>query len=283
MTIRTSALQLGAVIALSAGLFPATADAKTPGHSYCFLGTCHRVLTLSETASRIGKTTVLQASFYDHCGTDRYNPCGLTSSGEAFNAGRPDNAASPILPNGTVIMVRNPANGRTAVLRINNAGPYWGKRTLDVSRGAADALGFRKRGVAKLEIKVLQAPSKAEATYRRNRSYAKVAGPIGSFASIDAAGTHYAALTGKPAAQPGIVATAVAAAVPREIGSPQGRGSLTGGAPALTIAGNGIERAWMASNRLFKPTSRETRQAQVTATKVALAMSQLSKTRKAAR
>lgn len=184
-------------------LIPATsADAKTPGKTYCFLGVCHRVQTLDETERQVGKTVVKHTSYYDDCSKDRFNPCGLTSSGEAFRPGRPDNAASPIYPNGTKLLVFNPSTKQSAVIRVNNAGPYWGNRTLDVSRGVAEKLGFAKSGVAKLEIKVIGAPTPAEATYSRNREYAPVPGPTGVFGSIDQAfagvATAFKQLFGSP-------------------------------------------------------------------------------------
>ena len=175
-------------------LFGNTAEAKTPGHSYCFNGVCHDVFSIAETADLIGQDTTFSTSFYDDCSRDRFNPCGLTSSGEVFHADTPDNAASPIYPDGTVLMVRNGANGRTAVVRVNNAGPYHGNRKLDVSRATAEELGFKKRGVARLQVRVLSAPTKAEARYKKNRHYDEVAGFIGKFASLDAAdpGTRFA-------------------------------------------------------------------------------------------
>lgn len=165
----------------------APAEAKTPGKTYCFNGTCHRVKSLTETAELIGQDETLSTSFYDDCKNDRYNPCGLTSSGEVFHADTPDNAASPIYPDGTVLLVRNPANNKSAVVRVNNAGPYWGKRKLDVSRATAEALGFKKSGVAKLQTRVVSAPTQEQARYKRNRRYDTVPGVIGTFASLDAA------------------------------------------------------------------------------------------------
>ncbi len=175
------------VLALLSALAPQAAEAKTPGKTYCFNGVCHRVNTLQEMAALVGKDQTFKSSFYDDCKRDRYNPCGLTSSGEVFRANDADNAASPIYPNGTVLLVRNPANGHSAVVRVNNAGPYWGKRKLDVSRGTAEKLGFKKRGVASLEVRVMSAPTQAEAKYKKNRRYDAVPGAIGTFASLDQA------------------------------------------------------------------------------------------------
>ena len=187
------------VIALAlTGLLAFTAsptEAKTPGKTYCFNGVCHRVNTLNEMSALVGKDQTFKSSFYDDCKRDRYNPCGLTSSGEVFRANDADNAASPIYPNGTVLMVRNPSNGKSAVVRVNNAGPYWGKRKLDVSRGTAEKLGFKKKGVASLDVRVLHAPTKLEAKYKKHRRYEAVPGPIGAFASLDAAQASIPAAT----------------------------------------------------------------------------------------
>jgi rare lipoprotein A len=182
---------LGAVALVLTGfgvlMTPGDGVAKTPGKTYCFGGVCHRVLTLAETRNRVGKKTTAVTSYYGDCRSDRFNPCGLTSSGAIFRPSRADNAASPIYPNGTKLLVFNPRNGRAAVLRVNNAGPYKGRRTLDVSRGAATKLGFRHAGVARLIVKVVKAPTRAEARYRARRIYAPVPGYIGRFDSIGAA------------------------------------------------------------------------------------------------
>ncbi|MCC7251363.1 septal ring lytic transglycosylase RlpA family protein [Hyphomicrobium sp.] len=164
-----------------------TADAKSPGARYCFHGYCHRVGTLAQTDTLVGWRGYLLASYYDSCRLDRLNPCGLTSSGAVFRPDLPDNAASPLLPDGTVILAYNPKTGDASVLRVNNAGPYSGKRKLDVSRAAAEKLGFRKQGVAALVISVLQSPTKAEASYVRRRVYPSVPGYLGKFETFDIA------------------------------------------------------------------------------------------------
>lgn len=174
---------VGTVLAASAP----TADAKSPGSRYCFHGFCHRVGTLAQTDTLVGWRGQVIASYYDSCRVDRLNPCGLTSSGAVFRPDLPDNAASPLLPDGTVILAYNPKTGDASVLRITNAGPYSGKRKLDVSRAAAEKLGFRKQGVAPLVIIVLQSPTKTEASYVRKRVYPKVPGYLGRFDTVDLA------------------------------------------------------------------------------------------------
>jgi len=184
------------------------AGAKTPGSKYCFLGVCHRVKTIAETQALVGKTETVQASFYDDAKRDRFNPRNVTSSGEYFNAMRPDNAASPVLPDGTKVMVWSPTTKRAAIIRINNAGPYWGRRLIDLSRGAAEKLGFAHSGVATVQVRVLEAPTRAEATYRRGRVYPPLPGYLGGFASIDAAFTEARIALGGRDSAPVMVAAA---------------------------------------------------------------------------
>ena len=143
------------------------------------------MVTLAQTDTVVGWRGYVLASYYDNCHLDRLNPCGLTSSGAAFRPGLADNAASPLLPDGTVILAYNPKTGDASVLRITNAGPYSGDRKLDVSRAAAEKLGFRNQGVAALVISVLQSPTSAEASYVRERVYPRVPGYVGRFATFD--------------------------------------------------------------------------------------------------
>ncbi|MEI9901790.1 MAG: septal ring lytic transglycosylase RlpA family protein [Hyphomicrobium sp.] len=175
-----------ATLIVSATAVP-TADAKSPGTRYCFHGYCHRVGTLAQTDTLVGWRGYVLASYYDSCHRDPLNPCGLTSSGAVFRADLPDNAASPLLPDGTVILAYNPKTGDASVLRITNAGPYSGERKLDVSRAAAEKLGFRQQGVAALVISVLHTPTKSEANYVGRRVYPRVPGYLGRFATVDIA------------------------------------------------------------------------------------------------
>jgi rare lipoprotein A (peptidoglycan hydrolase) len=167
--------------------FATPTEAKTPGSTYCYYGVCHRVKTIDETKALVGVEESLTASHYDDCKHDRYNPCGLTSSGERFHADRPDNTASPIYPDGTMLLVWSPDTGRALVVRVNNAGPYWGDRTLDLSRAAADRLGYEGAGIGKLQVRVIKAPEPEEAVYVENRTYLPVPGDIGRYSSLDAA------------------------------------------------------------------------------------------------
>jgi rare lipoprotein A len=152
-------------------------------------------MTLAETEAQIGKMRRLTASHYDDCRHDRFNPCGLTSSGEVYRADKPDNAASAIHPDGTILLLRNPTTGHAAVVRVNNFGPFHANRKLDVSRATAERLGFARRGVTSLEVMVVYAPTAAEARYQRKRRYDPVPGYIGGADSFDTAYLRYADMT----------------------------------------------------------------------------------------
>ena len=59
------------------------------------------------------------------------------------------------LPFGTRIHLRNPKNGKEIVVKVNDRGPHSKKYKLDLSYGAAQALGFIRAGVCQLEMTVL--------------------------------------------------------------------------------------------------------------------------------
>jgi rare lipoprotein A len=79
-----------------------------------------------------------------------------TASGERFDADALT-MAHPSLPFGTRVKVTNLRNGRSIVVRVNDRGPFVGRRIADLSQAAAEELGMMRRGVAKARIEVLPA------------------------------------------------------------------------------------------------------------------------------
>lgn len=77
-----------------------------------------------------------------------------TSSGEPFDR-RKFTAAHPTLPFNTLVRVQNPANGRSVVVRINDRGPFKPGRIIDLAEAAADEIGMRKAGVARVRLEVM--------------------------------------------------------------------------------------------------------------------------------
>ncbi len=64
-----------------------------------------------------------------------------TASGEIFNT-REMTAAHRSLPFGTRVRVTNQRTGQSAVVRINDRGPYAHGRVIDLSQASAEAIGL---------------------------------------------------------------------------------------------------------------------------------------------
>jgi rare lipoprotein A len=77
-----------------------------------------------------------------------------TASGEKFDM-EGLTAAHKKLPFGTMLEVTNFDNGRSARVRINDRGPYRGKRIMDLSYGAAKKLGMVSPGKAMVGIRII--------------------------------------------------------------------------------------------------------------------------------
>jgi len=64
-------------------------------------------------------------------------------------------AAHRSLPFGSKVRVTNLANNRSVVVAINDRGPFGAGRVIDVSAHAAESLGFRVAGVARVSVELL--------------------------------------------------------------------------------------------------------------------------------
>jgi len=78
-----------------------------------------------------------------------------TSSGEVLRPGS-FTAAHRSLPFGTKVLVTNMTNGRTAMVRINDRGPFHSSRVIDLAHGAASQLGLTASGTANVKLEVIQ-------------------------------------------------------------------------------------------------------------------------------
>jgi rare lipoprotein A len=86
----------------------------------------------------------------------------LTANGEIFDLNQLT-AAHTTLPMPSIVQVTNLENGRALQLRVNDRGPFVGGRLIDVSRRAAQLLGFEMRGTTLVRVKVLKEESIAAA------------------------------------------------------------------------------------------------------------------------
>ena len=67
-------------------------------------------------------------------------------------------AAHRTLPMGSLIRVTNVATGQSAVMRITDRGPFVAGRVLDLSIGAAKAVGLWRAGTGQVRIEVFSTP-----------------------------------------------------------------------------------------------------------------------------
>ena len=79
----------------------------------------------------------------------------VTAGGEKFDSNAMT-AAHWQLPMGTKLKVTNLANGKSEVVTVNDRGPFVKGRSLSVTRRAAEELGCRKQGVAKVKFEQVQ-------------------------------------------------------------------------------------------------------------------------------
>ncbi len=100
------------------------------------------------------KTIIARASWYGP-GFEGHK----TATGERFSSHKMT-AAAKGLPLGSRVVVTNLSNGRSAVVRINDCGPYRKGRKLDLSEHAARKIGLVD-GTAKVKVKVVHKPEGA--------------------------------------------------------------------------------------------------------------------------
>ncbi|MBP5160790.1 MAG: septal ring lytic transglycosylase RlpA family protein [Alphaproteobacteria bacterium] len=94
------------------------------------------------------------ASWY---GADFHN--GITANGEKYDM-HALTAAHKTLPLPSIVRVTNLDNGKFVDLRVNDRGPFVNNRVIDVSKAAAEYLGFVEQGIATVRVEILPDASK---------------------------------------------------------------------------------------------------------------------------
>ncbi len=89
------------------------------------------------------------ASWYSYAAHPR-----RTATGEWYDPGEMT-AAHKTLPLPCFVEVTNLANGRKIKVRVNDRGPFVSGRIIDLSRAAADKLGYSRQGTARVKVKFL--------------------------------------------------------------------------------------------------------------------------------
>lgn len=99
----------------------------------------------------LAQTQTGKASFY----ADKFEG-SPTASGEKYKHSKLT-AAHKTLPFGTKVRVTNLANNETVDVTINDRGPYVDGRVIDLSKSAAEKLGFINQGLADVKLDVIDA------------------------------------------------------------------------------------------------------------------------------
>lgn len=85
-------------------------------------------------------------------------PGNRTASGEMYS-GSGHTCAHRSHRFGTRLRVTDLSTRRSVICRVNDYGPAeWTGRSIDLNKGAAQALGIIRRGVARVSIEVVRAP-----------------------------------------------------------------------------------------------------------------------------
>ena len=118
---------------------------------------------------KIGKPYKVAGKIYRPAADPHYDRTGLaswygtkfhgrkTANGDVFNMNALT-AAHTTLPMPSYVRVTNLDNRRWLILLVNDRGPFVGDRLIDVSRRAAQLLGFEKKGVTRVRVQAVNGP-----------------------------------------------------------------------------------------------------------------------------
>ena len=114
---------------------------------------------------KVGQPYQIDGTWYYPAEDWSYNETGIaswygedfhgkyTANGEVFDLNALS-GAHRTLPMPTVVRVTNLENGRSIEVRVNDRGPYARGRIIDLSRRAAQLLGFEQQGTAKVRVQI---------------------------------------------------------------------------------------------------------------------------------
>ncbi len=112
---------------------------------------------------KIGRPYQVNGRTYVPARQDDYDRTGIASwYGPNFHGKKTANgeiydmnglsAAHTTLPLPSLVRVTNLGNGRSIIVRVNDRGPFVGNRLIDMSKSAAQELGFIRQGTARVRV-----------------------------------------------------------------------------------------------------------------------------------
>jgi rare lipoprotein A len=169
----------------------------------------------SQPAYKIGKPYPINGVYYYPAVNYRYRESGIaswygkkfhgraTANGEIYDMNQLT-AAHRTLPLPSIVRVINLENGRALKVRVNDRGPFARGRIIDLSRRAAQLLGFRYKGTARVRVEILADESRDVAS--------RMAGPeVRSAGLVNISAAPPDRLTAQPIDPPGAVRIPAAA------------------------------------------------------------------------
>lgn len=158
-----------AVLVLSATLLGGCAETELVSHWWKRGG--GTTTSVSQGGFKVGNSYQIAGKWYTPQESYSYDETGIaswygdefhgkrTANGETFNMGDLT-AAHKTLQLPSLVRVTNLDNGRSAVLRVNDRGPFARSRIIDVSHRAATVLGMIGPGTARVRVQVLERESR---------------------------------------------------------------------------------------------------------------------------
>ena len=186
---KTVALAIAALLSLTA-----CAETQLVVHSVKELaGTGTKPVPKTKGYYKVGKPYRIKNTWYYPAEDFDYTETGIASwYGPKFHGRRTANgetfdmntltAAHRTLPMPSLVRVINLSNGRSLLLRVNDRGPFARNRIIDVSRRAAQLLGFQRQGTARVRVEIVADESQQMKLTAMNGKIAPrekiVAGPV---------------------------------------------------------------------------------------------------------
>lgn len=131
--------------------------------SYVVAGKRYYVMKDTKGYDKVGKASWYGTKFHGRrtSSDEPYNMYGMTG-------------ASTVLPIPSYVRVTNLANGRTAVVRINDHGPFRSNRIIDLSYAAAKKLGYIGQGTANVRVTAIDVSSSSNTLFAQNDAVSEV-------------------------------------------------------------------------------------------------------------
>jgi len=144
---------------LGIGFFSSLAEAKDPNIlAYVDRGIKYYPRYVPKGLVKYGKASWYGRRFHNK----------LTASGERYNMYKMTAAHRTYALN-TILRVTNLENRKSVIVKVNDRGPFYRSRDIDLSYGAAKKIGLTKKGVGRVKIEVIHSPKRVKSYKRKTK------------------------------------------------------------------------------------------------------------------